>query len=302
VVPNGNCSIAGNTVTFLNAGACGVVANQVGNAAYQAAPAVGQVVQVNNPTAQTITFKTIPTQTVGTPLALSASATSGLTVSFASYTPAVCTVGGTTASFAAAGTCTIVASQTGNSTYAAAPLVTQTFTVNSAQQAQAQTITFNAIPAQTVGGSLSVSATASSGLPVTFIVVPNGNCSISGSTVSFLNAGNCGVVATQAGNASYLAAPAVGQIIVVNNATTQKSQTITFNAVPSQKVGGTLALSATASSGLPISYVIVPNGNCSISGSTVTFLNQGLCGVVATQGGNAAYAAAAAVGQAITVN
>jgi hypothetical protein len=33
-------------VTFLNAGACGIIANQAGNASYSAAPAVGQVVQV----------------------------------------------------------------------------------------------------------------------------------------------------------------------------------------------------------------------------------------------------------------
>jgi hypothetical protein len=46
VVQNGNCSISGNVVTFLNAGACGVIANQAGNATYSAAPAVGQVVQV----------------------------------------------------------------------------------------------------------------------------------------------------------------------------------------------------------------------------------------------------------------
>ena len=379
VVPNGNCSISGNTVTFLNAGNCGVVANQAGNATYLAAPSVGQVVQVNNPTPQSIAFSAIPAQKVGTPLALSATATSGLAVSFASSTTSVCTVSGVTASFAAAGTCTIVASQPGNSTYSAAPSVSQSFTVSPGQQAQ--TITFNPIPAQTVGSTLVVGATASSNLPVTFSVVPNGNCSISGNTVTFLNVGNCGIVANQAGNATYLAAPAVGQIIQVNSPTpqsitfsaiptqivgtplalsasatsglavsfassttgvctisgttasfvaagtctiaasqpgngtysaaasvsrsftvTREAQTITFNPIPAQTVGHTLALSATASSGLPIGYVIVQNGNCSISGSTVTFLNPGVCGVVATQSGNGAYVAAAAVGQAITVN
>jgi hypothetical protein len=80
----------------------------------------------------------------------------------------------------------------------------------------AQTITFNAIPAQTLGSSLTVSAGATSGLPVTFTVVQNGNCSISGNTVKFLNVGNCGVIASQAGNSAYAAAPEVGQIIVVN--------------------------------------------------------------------------------------
>ncbi|WP_263374515.1 tectonin domain-containing protein [Granulicella aggregans] len=92
---------------------------------------------------------------------------------------------------------------------------------------QSQTISFGAIPAQAVGTTLTVSATATSGLPVKFTVVPNGNCSISGTTVTFLNVGNCGVVANQAGNASYTAAPAVGQIVVVNAAPPPPASTAT---------------------------------------------------------------------------
>ena len=81
-----------------------------------------------------------------------------------------------------------------------------------------QTITFNPIAApQGVGGKLTVKATASSDLAVSFSVVPNGNCSVSGDVVTFLNVGNCGVVASQAGNATYAAAANVGQIIVVNH-------------------------------------------------------------------------------------
>ena len=79
---------------------------------------------------QTITFNAIAPQKVGTPLTLSASASSGLPVTFASSTPTVCTVSGDTASFLAAGTCAIVASQAGNATYAAAPSVTQQFAVS----------------------------------------------------------------------------------------------------------------------------------------------------------------------------
>ena len=89
-----------------------------------------------------------------------------------------------------AGTCTITASQAGNSTYAAATSVSQSFTVNAAAL-KSQTITFNPIAAQTVGKSLTVSATASSGLPVSFVPVQNGNCIISGNVVTFLNQGNC---------------------------------------------------------------------------------------------------------------
>ena len=64
-------------------------------------------------TPQTITFNSIATQVVGTPFTLSASASSGLPVSYASSTTSVCTVAGSTATFVAAGTCTIVASQGG---------------------------------------------------------------------------------------------------------------------------------------------------------------------------------------------
>jgi uncharacterized membrane protein len=178
---------------------------------------------------------------------------------------------------------------------------TSTFTLSvTAAKPQPQTITFNAMPAQTVGTTLTVSASASSGLPVTFSVVPNGNCSISGSAVTFLNTGACGIVANQAGNSSYAAAPAVGQVVLVNKA--PSPQTITFNAIAPQKVGTSLTVSATASSALPITFVVVPNGNCRISGDAVTFLNAGACGVIATQPGNASYLAAPSVGQVISVS
>jgi hypothetical protein len=62
-------------------------------------------------------------------LPLSATASSGLTVSFASLTTGVCTVSGTVASLTNPGTCTIQATQAGNATYAAAQPVNQSFTV-----------------------------------------------------------------------------------------------------------------------------------------------------------------------------
>ena len=83
-------------------------------------------------TAQTITFANPGTQTVGVPLTLSAKASSDAAVTLTSATPGVCTVSGTTAAFVAAGTCTIDAGQSGNSTYAAASQVAQSFTVNPA--------------------------------------------------------------------------------------------------------------------------------------------------------------------------
>jgi hypothetical protein len=81
------------------------------------------------PKHQTINFPAIGPQTVGTPLKLRASASSGLDVSFTSATGKVCTTTGATAVFLSAGTCTITASQPGNGVYTAAPSITQSFKV-----------------------------------------------------------------------------------------------------------------------------------------------------------------------------
>lgn len=78
---------------------------------------------------QTITFNPIPSQVQGTTVALMATASSGLPVTFTSETPSVCIVSGGSASLIAPGTCTIQASQAGNGTYAPAAPVAQSFTV-----------------------------------------------------------------------------------------------------------------------------------------------------------------------------
>ncbi|MGA9669515.1 MAG: hypothetical protein WBQ94_09920 [Terracidiphilus sp.] len=97
-------------------------------------------------TQQTINFGPIPVQPANSTFVLTATASSGLPVSFTSTTPAICSVSGSTASLLAVGSCIIQANQTGNPVYAAAPTVAQTFAVSLA----AQTITFAAIPAQAI--------------------------------------------------------------------------------------------------------------------------------------------------------
>jgi len=127
----GPASISGTTLTITGAGTVVVTASQAGNGDYNAATPVSQSIVVGQ-ASQTITFNSIAAQTVGATLSLSASASSGLTVSFSSSTTTVCTVSGTTATMLAPGTCTIAASQAGNTNYAAATTVTQSFTVSSA--------------------------------------------------------------------------------------------------------------------------------------------------------------------------
>ena len=78
-----------------------------------------------------------------------------------------------------------------------------------------QTISFVSLGSVTYGITpLALTATASSGLPVSFAVV-SGPATISGDTISITGAGNVTVAATQSGDATYNAAPGVQRSFTV---------------------------------------------------------------------------------------
>jgi hypothetical protein len=84
-------------------------------------------------------------------------------------------------------------------------------------------------------------------------------------------------------------------------ATTAKlNQTITFGALADKRYGNAdFNVSATASSGLPVSFTA--SGSCTVSGSTVHLTGPGSCTVTASQPGNATYNAAAGVPQTFSI-
>jgi uncharacterized delta-60 repeat protein len=81
---------------------------------------------------QSITFAPLPDRTFGDPpFAVSATATSGLSVTFTAA--GACTINGSRVTITGSGACSITASQDGNGTYAPAPDVTQAFQVLNAR-------------------------------------------------------------------------------------------------------------------------------------------------------------------------
>jgi hypothetical protein len=275
-------------------GTCTIQATQPGNTTYAAAPVVSQSFAVNRVT-QTITFANPGTQTYGTPLTLRATASSGLPVSFVSTTTSVCTVSGNSVTFLKAGFCGIEAKQLGYGGLTPATPIGQIFSVIRATQA----ITFPAIPSTPFStGSITLNATASSGLTVTYTSTTSPVCTVSGNTVTLLTGGTCGIAATQPGNGDYAAAPAVGRIFSV----TRVTQTITFPAIPSTPLSaGPITLAATASSGLPVTYVSTTPLVCTITASTANLLAAGTCGIEAKQLGNVTYQPATPLGRIFTV-
>ena len=238
----GVCTISGALVSFVGGGTCTINANQPGNGSYQAAPQAQQsfTVAASPPpkSPQTISFtSTAPAGAVvgGPAYHVTASASSGLAVTFSASagSAGICTVAGSTVSLVGAGTCTINANQSGNGTYQAAAQVQQSFTVSRGSQTITFTSTAPVNPDANGYGNwwgygnwnwngnghptYTVTATATSGLAVSFSIDPSSHhaCSISGSTVTFLAKGTCIVYANQPGNANYLPAPQVQQVIHV---------------------------------------------------------------------------------------
>jgi hypothetical protein len=289
------CTMSGATVTLVTVGTCTIQATQGGNIDYLAATAVNQSFQVvQGP--QTITFGSIANQVFGTgPLTMSATASSGLTVSFNSQTALVCTASGTSVALISAGTCTIQATQGGNMDYLAATPVNQSFQVTQAPQ----TITFGTLSNQTYGATpFGVSATASSGLAVSFNSQTAAVCTVSGVTVTIVSAGTCTIQATQGGNANYLPATAVNQSFQVAKA----NQTISFGTIANRLLGASpFTVSATASSGLAVSFNSQTPAICTASGASVTLAAVGTCTIQATQAGNTDFNGATSVNQSFQV-
>ena len=157
-----------------------------------------------------------------------------------------------------------------------------------------QTISFPSIPTKTYGDSAFViPASASSGLPVSLALI-NGPGSLSGNTYSITTTGTATIRATQQGDDVYDTAATVLQNLVVNKA----AQTINFPVIPDQILGtAPYTLTATSSSGLPVSYLVV-SGPAFLSGNQLTTTGLGNVTVRASQNGDTNYLAASPVNRA----
>ena len=283
------CTVSGTTASFLIAGTCTLTASVPANATYQGT-ATSQNVTVAL-AAETISFTAVGSQTALSSAALHATSPSNGAVAFASTTPSVCTVSGTTATFLIAGTCMLTASVPANATYQSAT-ATQSFTVTLAPQS----VTFTALSTQTAGTTATLSATSPSKGVIAFASSTPAICTVSGSVANFLTGGTCVLTASVPANATYQSASAQQSVTVI-----QKTQTITFKLPASQLQGTPLTLTAMATSVLPVSFTSLTPAICTISGTTATLAHPGTCTIQASQAGNAIYAAAPAVSESLTV-
>jgi hypothetical protein len=290
------CRVVNGQAVADHAGTCTIAATQSGNGTYNAAPQVTRTITVAK-TTQTITFAQ-PTSpvTIGSSTSLSATANSGLPVTFTSTTPGVCTVSGSNVTTTHAGTCTITADQGGNNDFVAAPTVTRSFDVSKTDQA----ITFvQPTSGVAIGSSSPLTATATSGLPVTLTSLTTDVCRVVNGQAVADHAGTCTIAATQTGNSDYNAATAVNRSITVD----KTNQAITFTQPTSGvAIGSSTSLSATATSGLAVTLTSLTTDVCRVVNGQAVADHAGTCTIAATQTGNSDYNAATPVNRSITIN
>src|SRR5277367_5151003 len=292
IAATGVCSISSGTVTMTSGtGTCTLTASQAGNTNYGPAPNVVRTVTASL-ASQAIAFAAPASPAAyNSTFAVSATSTSGLTVTIAAS--GVCSISsGTVTMTSGTGTCTLTASQTGNANYSAAVNVVRTVTA----ALVSQTIAFAAPSSPAAyNTTFAVSATSNSGLAVT--IAASGVCTISSGTVTMTcGTGTCTLTASQTGNANYSAAANVVRTVTAALA----SQTISFTGAPtSATYGSSFTVTASATSGLAVT--ITPSSSCSISGSTVSMTaSTGTCSLTASQAGNTNYSAAPTKSQSTT--
>jgi len=254
---------------------------------------------------QTITFNTVTDKSVGdATFDLTATASSGLPVTYSSSDTTVATISGNTVTIVGEGITIITASQAGDANYNAATSVTQEFTVNPTGKL-AQTITFAPLTNKTVGdAAFNLTATAApSGLAVTYASSNIAVATISGNTVTIVGEGITTITASQAGDASYNAATSVTQEFTVNPIG-KLAQTISFAPLTNKTIGdATFNLTATAApSGLAVTFASSNTAVATISGNTVTIVGEGTTMITASQDGNDTYYAAENVERNLKVN
>ena len=167
--------------------------------------------------AQSITFSGLPVKTYGdADFSAVASVNSGLPLTFASDNTSVASIVNGMIHITGAGTAGITASQAGDIDYNPAVAVTQTLTVNKADQ----TISFGTLPSKRVGDpDFAPVITVSSGLSASLSSDNNAVATIVNSMIHITGAGTAIITASQPGNTNYKSATAVLQTLTVSSAT-----------------------------------------------------------------------------------
>jgi hypothetical protein len=153
-----------------------------------------------------------------------------------SKTPDICEVTVYSLKVFGGGSCVLTYQSLGNTSYLPSEIYTQRIIFEKA----AQSMLFMLPPSAKISDkTLNLTATASSGSQITYSSTPNSYCTISGTVLNLLQAGDCLVTATQEGN-STIEAVSASVKISITGITVATSKTITcMRGKTSKKISST---------------------------------------------------------------
>lgn len=288
-------SVAGNMIIINSAGTVTITAGQPGNDNYYAAADQTRELTVSK-AGQTIAFSELAGSVYGDPdFSLTATSSSGLTVSYVSSNEAVATVDGSSIHITGAGSAVITASQAGNENYLPATDVSRTLVVDKA----AQTITFDPFAVHTYGDpDFGPIATASSGLNISYTSSNTEVAVVTGGLIRIMGAGSAEITASQSGDDNYTAAPDVLQLLTVEKA----DQSLSFPAMDPVVYGASPFIpDAESSSGLQITFGSDNTSVAEIVNGYLAVRGAGTAVITASQAGDGNYNPAAEIQVTLTV-
>jgi len=255
---------------------------------------------------QSITFANPGSLNFGSTPTLSASTTAtGLTVSFTSGTPGVCSItSGGALTFLSTGACTIHADQSGDVAYTAAQTVTESFTVSAVVPGAPSIVTVIASDGQATVSFTAPGFTGGSEITGYTVVSNLGGLSATSAaspiTVTGLTNGTAYTFTVTAQNAVGSGSASIASNAVVPTA----NQTITFVDFASVTYGeADIKLNVQASSGLA---VVLASDNEKVAriaaNGLVQVVGAGTATITATQPGNDAFLAAVPVSKVLDVS
>ena len=144
-----------------------------------------------------------------------------------------------------------------------------------------------------LAGPVTLKATTTSGLPVTYKSNTPSACTVSGDQLTLVAAGECSITASQPGGTTedgrrWAAADDMSQLF---NVLKHAQLPITPLGVMVRGSSGKAELSATTDVGIAASYTSTTPEVCTVSGTTLTALKGGLCLLGVTAPANDSYAA-----------
>lgn len=267
----------GNKLKMLQRAEVTITATQPGDTQYNSASASATISPPALLNAQILTVTVLSDMQPGQFADFSVSSSAGLAVSVRSFSPEIVEIVGSQLHALLPGGAIIEFSAPGNETYAE---VTETFFVF--VEGLPQTVTFSPVPSLAVGDEVTLSATSSAGLAVTFsssdaLIMP-----VTGTTLKILRQGYATITATAATSPIYSAASASQDVVVGSS-----GQSIIFPTIPEVPYGAAgYVVAVFATSGLPVTLASSNPSVAIVLGNTLSISGVGTTTITASQEGN----------------